>query len=616
MTTPINAEALITIVDDEPLNVALLQSALKRAGYTNVETFGNGEDALARLSRQLSDVILLDINMPGMSGTDVLTALRRVYPDTFVPVVILTADSGMSIREQSLSLGAIDFLLKPVNVAELLLRVSNILRTRRLQVELERERVHLEERVAERTRDLRLANDALVLEKQATERMRDAEQALEQRLRHLAFHDILTDLGNRALLSERLEERLTASRHSIGLLLLDMDDFKSLNDAAGHAAGDTALRRVADVLRTSIGPSDLAARIGGDEFAVLVSRPDALRYLYELANKVRDMLAQPFVVDDREVSIGCSIGLSVAAPHEVSASELMRRADVAMYTAKSRKPCLPILFNTSMDDSLLNRLAMVSDFREAVANQQFRLHFQPIVRLTSGMPVGFEALIRWEHPILGHLSPNTFIPVSEDSGWIRSIGRWATEEAVRFLAGVLPVPGMQDSYVSVNASPIELKDPGFAESVGAVIERAGISPSQFVVEITERVAIDAAYDDRPLNMLATLRDLGVGVALDDFGTGYSALSYLRQLPLTALKIDKSFVHGIGRDEREEQITACIVALARAMSLTTIAEGVEEAAQALWLEAAACLNGQGYLFSRPLTTAAAYRYLESFGREAA
>lgn len=592
------SEANIAIIDDEPANVALLRAALGKAGYRNLTCYDNGSDAYAALATDLPDVVLLDVNMPGMSGVEVLSALTTVHTDTFLPVIVLTADRTAGVRDEALLLGAADYLLKPFNITELLLRVANVARTRRLQVQLEAERVALEARVVERTRDLQLANDALLKEKHAVERMRAAERELEQRLRYLAFNDTLTGLANRTQLAERLQDSVGSSRYPTGLLLLDIDDFKSLNDTVGHSAGDAALRRVADVLRESAGIGDLASRLGGDEFAVLTTRPDAEQHLLGLAHAVSEALEQAFIVDGREIRLRCSVGIDIVDPGSVTSEELMRRADVALYVSKGRKPSPPSLYEPAMDEALTNRLALISGFGDALAHDQFTLFYQPIVRLPFGQPAGFEALIRWNHPVLGRLAPDRFIPISEDSGWIRRIGQWATQQAIEFIHQMRQLPGFEHTYVAVNASPIELRESDFASHLGMALDRGGVASSQFVVEVTERVVMNAPQDDRALSMLSELRALGVGIALDDFGTGYSSLSYLRSMPLTTLKIDKSFVQGIGRGGREEQIVTCIIALARAMSLNTTSEGVEEQHQAAWLAGAGCQTAQGYLFGRP------------------
>jgi diguanylate cyclase (GGDEF)-like protein/PAS domain S-box-containing protein len=424
---------------------------------------------------------------------------------------------------------------------------------------------------------------------------------LEEQLTHQAFHDQLTGLANRALFTDRVAHALArATRHgkTPAVLFLDLDDFKRVNDTLGHAAGDELLRAVTGRLATCVRVSDTCARLGGDEFAILLEdangRDDAVR----LAERIIPMLRSPFTLGPTVAQVGVSIGIAIAEPGG-DADALLRNADLAMYIAKSEGKSRHTVFEPSMHAEVLRRLELETDLREALDRDQMRLHYQPIAAMATGEIIGVEALLRWQHPTRGLISPADFIPVAEETGAIIPIGRWVLHEACatcrRLQAGEdREVP----LSITVNLSGRQIADPCIVTDVCDALEASGIAPSNLVLEITESVLV---HNDRAtLDRLWELKRLGVQLAIDDFGTGYSSLAYLQAFPVDILKIDKSFTDRIGTGADESPLSRAVVGLGSTLSIRTIAEGIETAAQWARLRELGCELGQGYHIARPVT----------------
>jgi len=424
-------------------------------------------------------------------------------------------------------------------------------------------------------------------------------KSLEARLRQQAFHDPLTGMANRALFADRVEHSLAwvASTAATRVLLLDLDDFKTVNDSLGHAAGDLLLEGVAERLRTAVGPGDIIARLGGDEFAILVDR-SSTESSDSLALRLFDALRDPFTLTGQEFFVNCSIGIAEGTRADVAADGLLRDADAAMYHAKRQGKGTYAHFEPDMHLAVLRRLALQADLRRAIDANEFVLYYQPIVVLATGEIVGFEALVRWQHPERGLLLPSEFISAAEESALILPIGRLVLRQACKD-ARDWPARGYQhcSPSVSVNISARQLQQPFFASEVAVVLAEAGLSPNRLVLEITETALLQDP--NGVAKQLQTLRALGVQVAIDDFGTGYSSLSYLRELPIDVLKIDKSFVDGIGADPQAGALVRTILSLGEMLHLKIIAEGIEEFAQADQLGEWGCEFGQGYAFAKPM-----------------
>ena len=423
-------------------------------------------------------------------------------------------------------------------------------------------------------------------------------KTLEAELRRLALHDGLTGLANRTLFLDRVEQALARETAStLGVLYVDLDDFKTINDGLGHVAGDTLLRAVAGRLQRCVRTQDTAARLGGDEFGILLDGIEDGDAAAEVARRIGDALADPFVVEGRQLHVTATVGLVVRTDEEVTTEALLRRADIAMYLAKTRGKNRVQTYETGMDEQFRERLELKGDLAEALEQEQFRVVYQPIVDMATGDLDGFEALVRWQHPERGLVPPNVFVPIAEETGDIIALGKWVLETACEQLAAWHAVyPGIRPR-MSVNLSIRQLEHPGLISTVRAAVAAAGIEPGDLTLEITESVLAEDVAVVR--GQLSELQDLGVKVAIDDFGTGYSSFGYLSQFSVDILKIDRSFVMDLMTiDGEPADIVRAIVALARSRGLRTVAEGIEETAQADVLRELGCDTGQGYLFSRP------------------
>jgi diguanylate cyclase (GGDEF)-like protein/PAS domain S-box-containing protein len=422
-------------------------------------------------------------------------------------------------------------------------------------------------------------------------------KALEQKLTFQAFHDPLTRLANRSLFRERVEHALD-HRNLLdeAVLFIDLDNFKTINDSLGHAAGDHVLVETAHRVRSCLRTEDTAARLGGDEFAVLLEEADVTTAA-RVAERIRVALGTPFWVLGQEVYISASIGIAVRRDGD-TAGELLRNADVAMYTAKSKgKACFEI-FEPAMHDAVVARLGLEAELRRAVERQEFVVHYQPIVKLETGEVIGAEALVRWQHPTRGIVPPLEFIPLAEETGLIVPLGSWILRQSCRQLAEWQKLRGGGEPFVmNVNLSSRQLVREAIADEVAAAVDDSGIRASWLVLEVTETVLM--ADPVVAAQALSKIRDLGVRVALDDFGSGYSSLSHLRRFPIDIVKIDKSFVDDVAHEGAESAIARGIIELGHAMKIQTVAEGIEVDEQAEVLRSLGCELGQGFFFAKPL-----------------
>jgi diguanylate cyclase (GGDEF)-like protein/PAS domain S-box-containing protein len=426
-----------------------------------------------------------------------------------------------------------------------------------------------------------------------------ARREAEELLRHQAFHDPLTGLANRALFTDRVQHALVVGGEAgreAAVLFVDLDDFKAVNDSLGHVAGDDLLRVVGLRLRDAVSAGHTVARLGGDEFAVLVEDADVTGAA-GLAERLGEVLASPFELGGREVFVTASVGIAIGG----EAEELLRSADVAMYRAKARGKAQYAVYAPRMDEDVVGRLELVADLRRARVEEEFVLHYQPTVELATGAVVGVEALVRWRHPARGLLEPSAFISLAEETGRIVDIGSWVLREACRQAAcWHRELPGADGLSVSVNVSTRQMRRPGLAEEVRAALERSGLEPSALTLEITESVL--ARRRDEMASVLEDVTQLGVRLALDDFGTGYSSLSLLQDLPVGALKIDRSFVQSVDTGPERVAFVRAIVELAGALGLTVVAEGIETASHVIALRRLGCRLGQGFHFAAPLEPA--------------
>ena len=446
----------------------------------------------------------------------------------------------------------------------------------------------------------------------ATLRETTDRRRLERRLRHQALHDPLTGLPNRALFRDRVEHALARMDQSSGVLsvlFIDLDGFKTLNDSLGHDAGDAVLIEVGERFRTCLRQSDTVARLGGDEFAILVA--GSVREATLVATRILRTMRDPFVVRDKEMVIGASVGIT-ASTGQGAVDELLRDADLAMYTAKARGKDTFEIFQPAMHADALERLELESDLRVAVEREELRVFYQPIVAISSQRIVGLEALVRWQHPRRGLVSPERFVPLAEETGLIAAVGEWVLRTALEH-AGAWPVaPSGAPLLLHVNVSAPELRRPYFAETLLERVRRSSVDPRRIVLEITETALMDDV--ESTAGVLRSLRDTGLRTAIDDFGTGYSSLSRLASLPVDILKIDKSFVGRLVSDPERAALTGAVVHLGRVLGLDLVAEGVESVHQLQRLEALGVDLVQGYGLGGPLDAEAVADLLAS-GREA-
>jgi diguanylate cyclase (GGDEF)-like protein/PAS domain S-box-containing protein len=423
----------------------------------------------------------------------------------------------------------------------------------------------------------------------------------ETQLTHQAFHDELTGLANRALFTDRVAHALARRERdgtTLAVLLLDLDDFKTVNDGLGHAAGDSMLRAVAERLAALVRPGDTTARLGGDEFAmVLVDLPSEPAAVHAV-ERIITVLGQPLVIEGKEVFVQASIGLAFAGdPADTAATpeQLLRNADAAMYVVKTDGKGRYAIFQPHMHAAALHRLDLRADLQRALDHGEFALHYQPIVSMESGGLVGVEALVRWQHPQRGLVPPDAFIPLAEETGLVVPLGLWVMEQACRQVAGWST--GSDGLSVSINVSQRQLRRAEFGAEVGDVLARTSIDPSRIALEITESAIM--AEVEPTIARLRALKDLGVRVAVDDFGTGYSSFSWLRQLPVDVLKIDKEFVDELGRRDQGGFLVAAIIDLAHNLGLRTVAEGIERPTQLARLRDMHCDLGQGFHVGKPM-----------------
>ncbi len=423
-----------------------------------------------------------------------------------------------------------------------------------------------------------------------------ARKEVEEQLRHQAFHDALTGLANRALFTDRVQHALvirSAANGGVAVLFLDLDDFKAVNDSLGHLGGDMLLRHVAARLREALSPSHTVARIGGDEFAILVEEESGLAAAVDVAERVLEQFQQPFDLDQRELFVTASVGIAVSHDSE----ELMRSANVAMYQAKASGGAQYVVYAPRMDEDVAGRMEIVADLRRASVHEEFVLHYQPTVELATGAIVGVEALARWKHPRLGLLAPSEFIPLAEETGRIVDIGRWVLSESCRQAAEWRRQPAGSQLTMSVNVSTRQVRRVGLLEDVRHALASSGLDPAALTLEITESVLVGARED--LIGLLGEIVELGVALALDDFGTGYSSLSMLKDLPVQTLKIDQTFVGAIGTGTERIAFVRAIVDLAEALGLTVVGEGIQSAAHVTTLLRLGCRVGQGFYFGEPL-----------------
>ena len=439
--------------------------------------------------------------------------------------------------------------------------------------------------------------------------LRDISERIlaEEALRHNAFHDPLTDLPNRALFMERLKHAVQRAKsdkdYVFAVLFLDLDRFKIINDSLGHKIGDELLIGIARRLEVCLRAGDTIARLGGDEFAILLSDIKDANQAEDIASRIKQELTLPFNLNGHELFISTSIGIALGGKNFDWLDDILRNADTAMYRAKALGRAGYSVFDTAMHIQVATRLQLETDLRQAIEHQEFRVHYQPIVSLETGIVTGFEALLRWEHPTRGFISPTEFVPLAEETGLIVSIGHWVICEACRQTrAWQVQFPTRPPLTISVNLSVKQLKQPELIQHIAQILHETNLDARSLRLEITESLLMENT--ESVTAMLSQLKDLGILLYLDDFGTGYSSLSHLHCFPIDTLKIDRSFISRMAPNDKSSEIVRASIRMAQALGMDVIAEGVETAEQLAQLSALQCQYGQGYFFSKPLDAVSA------------
>jgi diguanylate cyclase (GGDEF)-like protein len=580
--TVIEGASLVLVVDDDPMVRVLVGETLRQIGLI-VEEVETGTAALEFIDRSQPDVILLDVLMPGMSGFDACTAIRAMEQGRHIPIMMMTGLDDIDSIDHAFEVGATDFITKPLNYAILGHRVRYLLRTM-----------------------------------QAFESVRQSKKAIH----HLAYYDALTNLPNRRMFTERLHQALEMARRNnglMGVLFIDIDNFKRINDSFGHSVGDRLLRSVAGQLLTCLRRSDAVARdleedarvarLGGDEFTVMLGKIDQAEDAARVARRIIDAIAVPFLIGTEEVVVTPSIGIAVFPYDGDSVEELIRTADTAMFNAKQHGKNNFEFYTHSMSTAVLERLAMDNSLRKALSDNEFEVYYQPKISLLTREVTGLETLLRWRHPDKGIIMPNDFIPAAEDTGLIVPIGEWALRSACIQLrrwadAGLTPM------RMAVNLSACQFRQSMFCQMVERCLDEAGIPPGWLELELTESIIMDDIQNSS--QVLRELKQMGVQVSLDDFGTGYSSLGLLKRLPIATLKIDNSFVRNIGSDADDAAIVEAVITLAHSLRLSVIAEGVETLDQLEFLSERQCDEAQGYYFTRALPAPEMEQWLRDNG----
>jgi diguanylate cyclase (GGDEF)-like protein len=422
----------------------------------------------------------------------------------------------------------------------------------------------------------------------------------QQQVNFLAYFDPLTGLPNRMLLLDRLDQALASARrrkNSVALLYIDLDRFKMANDSLGHSGGDLLLKQVATRLMREIREQDTVARVGSDEFLIVLTNMESAAQVEATVARILNAVAGDYVVQGQSLNITCSLGVSIFPEHGSNGESLIKNADAAMYCAKGKGSNHSCFFTDELNKELTEQVTLENSLRLAIDRNELFLEYQPQVNIASGGVTGLEALIRWRHPELGLVMPDKFIQVAESSGLINSIGEWILRTVCSQIRkwqdeGFLVVP------VAVNVSAVQFRQKGFSELVRQVLSATDVAPQHIELELTESLLLSNA--DVTFNVLQDLREMGLKLVIDDFGTGYSSLSYLQRFPVTKIKIDRSFIRNVGSDPDAAAIATAIISMSKSLNLRVIAEGVEDEAQLTFLREHSCDEFQGYYFSRPLS----------------
>lgn len=595
MNESVTEKDVVLVVDDTPSNLDVMSAFLDGAGL-EVLVAQDGESAIQKVNYVIPDLILLDVMMPGIDGFETCERLKENESIRDIPIIFMTALADTSYKVKGLKLGAVDYITKPFQKQEVLARIKLHLQLRRLAKTLEYKNQRLLQEIEEHTK-ARTALQQLThaLEERVEQRTAELSQTLDElhesqeKLRYDATHDSLTGLPNRAWLIERLK-KLIEENINYAVLFVDLDRFKVVNDSLGHIVGDELLKCVASRMQACLASPNTVTRVGGDEFIVLLETGNAS----EIAQKLLDQLSLPFNFNGYEVVMEASIGITFSTMGYQEPMDAIRDADIAMYRAKEDGKGGYQVFDPEMQLSAIARMQLEHDLRKAItAEQEFELHYQAIICLTTGKIKGFEALLRWNHP-QKRISPVQFIPIAEETGLINPLGWWIFREACRQLRRWHEQFPNIPLSLNINFSAVQFQQINYLERIAEILQETGVMKDAVKIEITESCLFNTPIED-----LKLLRNLGLGLCIDDFGTGYSSLSRLHEFPISTLKIDRAFVNRLNPDTDDTAIIQIILLLARNLGLEVVAEGIETQFQLEKLRQFGCGSGQGYFFSKPL-----------------
>lgn len=557
----------LLLIDDDPVDTEIFSRYLDDISAWDIKFlhFINPDDGMAVMRTHNVDIVFLDYLLGEQTG---LQILKEITDSGWqYPVIMLTGKGDENVATEAMKAGAADYLIKGDLTSELLFRSI------RYAVEHERAQRELEET-----------------------RQREFRKTL-----HMAYHDYLTDLPNRILFVDRISQAIEQAKrykHKLAILFLDLNRFKLVNDTLGHDAGDTLLKEVASRLLGCMRKTDSVARMGGDEFAIIMTRISKDEDAADFAQKVVESIERPFNLANQEICIGASIGISIYPTDGVSAEILLMNADSAMYTAKKDGASDYKYYKTEMKVKALKRLTMENGLRKALLHNELILHYQSQVNVDENKIIGVEALVRWQNPGVGTVAPGEFIPLAEETGLITPIGNWVLYTACAQNKAWQDA-GYPPFRVAVNLSGAQLNSQELVEVVSKALKETGLEPKYLDLELTENILIQDI--EETIHKLNELKMMGVHVSIDDFGTGYSSLSFLKDLAIDKLKIDRSFIRDINNDPNVEAIVASIITMANNLKLNVIAEGVETKKQLELIKKLGCTEIQGYYFSKPVTS---------------
>lgn len=550
----------ILVADDSKTNLAITTSSLEKLGHLVIPVT-SGELAVQAFKNNPPDLVILDVVMDGMNGFETAKKLRTINIKNWIPIIFLSANVDDESIKQGIDAGGDDYLTKPFSEITLAAKIK------------------------------------------AMQRISDMRQTLiltSHELEKLSATDPLTGLYNRFQFDRSFEERLALCdrhEHTLGLMFIDLDNFKLINDTFGHHVGDLLLKEVSHRLKSCLRKEDFIARIGGDEFSVIIHEIDAIDETGLVAQKILDALSIDFFLDGHNIRIGASIGIASYPDKGTSKENVMKHADIAMYQAKSLGRNTYQYFTQELNEKYKEQLNLEYSLRFALDRNEMFLTYQPIINLQTNEVVGLETLLVWDHPRLGIISPSLFIPIAEEAGLISMIGNWVIRSACE-QAKKWDLNNTKNFKLAINLSSHQLLQDNFFEMVVDVLKTTQISPQLLELELTETTVMSYRTDVFK-DALKKLESLGMTIAIDDFGTGYSSLTRLKHLSIKTLKIDKTFIQDILTDENCSIIVSCLIALGNNLGLKVIAEGIENEKQLEFLVQNGCLYGQGYLLSRPL-----------------